>query len=235
MSKPASNPSRAELRRAAAENSRRKLLDAALGHFARRPYDEVAATDITESAGVASGLLFHHFESKRGIYREALAQARDALDAACEVDETAPSGRQIRELLTRHLTYLAANPDLALNVILNRSGPAEATNAFEETRWGLIGWATRALGLDAADPTMRVMWRTFGAAADEATSHWLRADRPYPIADLVEALVEVLVGALRGAARLDSDLQVARAVAALRRSQPSRPTRSTPTRAAAER
>jgi AcrR family transcriptional regulator len=152
VSTSASGPSPIGLRKAAAESSRRKLLDAALEHFARRPYDEVAASDITESAGVANGLLFHHFDSKRGIYHEALAEARRALDAACAVDDNAPPGRQIRELLTRHLTYLAENPNLALNVILNRTGPAEATDAFEATRWGVIGWATQALGLDSKTP-----------------------------------------------------------------------------------
>lgn len=203
-------------RKASAENSRRKLLSAALEHFALRPYDEVAATDITESAGVANGLLFHHFESKRGIYLEALAEAVRGLNAACAVDDRASAGTQIRELLTRHLTYLAENKNLALNVILNRSGPSDATEAFEATRWGIIVWATNKLGLDGDNPGMQMMWSSFGAGADEATIGWLRADCPYPIDVLVEALVELLAGALRGAASLDPALDVDRAVATLR-------------------
>jgi AcrR family transcriptional regulator len=208
-------------RKAAAQSSRRKLLDAALEHFAGRPYDEVVASDITESAGVANGLLFHHFDSKRGIYHEALAEAVRALHAACAVDDDAPPGRQTRELLTRHLTYLAENQSLALNVILNRTGPSDATEAFEATRWDVIVWATEILGLDGGNPSMQFMWRTFGAAADEATIRWLRDNRPYPIAVLVEALVEILVGALRGAAAIEPELRVTRAVAALRRAQPT--------------
>lgn len=207
-------------RKAAAENTRRKLIDAALEHFALRPYDDVAATDITAAAGVANGLLFHHFDSKRGIYHHALAEAVRSLHAASAVDETAPPGRQIRELLTRHLTYLAANRNLALNIILNRSGPIDVTEAFETTRWDLIDWATRTLGLQDDNPSMRIMWRSFGAAADEATIRWLRTDHPHPIHTVVEALVELLVGALRGAAVLDPGLRIDRAVASLRRVRP---------------
>jgi AcrR family transcriptional regulator len=202
-------------RKAAAENSRRKLLEAALEQFARRPFDKVAASDITEAAGVANGLLFHHFDTKRGIYEAALAEAVAGLQAACAVDEHAAVGAQIRELLTRFLTYLAENRSLALNVILNRAGQAEATEAVEATLYGLIIWAIDTLGLDDTNPTMLTMWHTYGAATDEVAMRWLRADRPYPVAAMVEALVELLIGALRGAAALDPSLKVDQAVAKL--------------------
>jgi AcrR family transcriptional regulator len=204
-------------RKAAAENSRRKLLEAALEQFARRPFDKVAASDITEAAGVANGLLFHHFDTKRGIYEAALAEAVAGLNAACAVDEHAALGAQIRELLTRFLTYLAENRSLALNVILSRSGQPDATEAVEATRWDMISWVADKLGLDDTNPTMLTMWHTYVAATDEVAARWLRADGPYPVATMVEALVELLIGALRGAAALDPALKVDRAVATLRR------------------
>lgn len=204
-------------RAARAEHSRRKLLAAALEQFASRPFGEVTASDITEAASVANGLLFHHFDSKQGIYEAALAEATAGLNAACEVNEQASVGAQIRELLTRFLTYLAENRSVALNVILNRGGRPDATQAVEETRYGLILWAADRLGLDETDPTMLTMWHTYGAATDEVATRWLRADQPYPVATMVEALVELLIGALRGAAALDPGLKVDRAVATLRR------------------
>jgi AcrR family transcriptional regulator len=175
----------------------------------------VAASDITEAAGVADGLLFHHFDTKLGIYKAALAEAVAGLNAACAVDENAALGAQIRELLTRFLTYLAENRSLALNVILNRGGQADAIEAVEATRWDMISWAAEKLGLDDTNPTMFTMWQTYGAATDEVATRWLRADRPYPVAAMVEALIELLIGSLRGAAALDPALKVDRAVAAL--------------------
>src|SRR5215469_5045217 len=69
-------------RQAQAELTRRKLLDAAVEHFSARHFDDVATNDITETAGVAQGLLFHYFGNKRGIYLEALRDAANRLNAA---------------------------------------------------------------------------------------------------------------------------------------------------------
>ena len=46
---------------------RAKLITVALEHFATRPYDEVTVGEIARAAGVAHGLLFHYFDSKRGL------------------------------------------------------------------------------------------------------------------------------------------------------------------------
>src|ERR1700709_2195970 len=69
-------------RQAQAELTRRKLLEAAVEHFSTRHFDDVATSDITETAGVAQGLLFHYFGSKRGTYLEALRDAANRLNAA---------------------------------------------------------------------------------------------------------------------------------------------------------
>src|SRR5271163_3209323 len=75
-------PRPATQRQAQAELTRRKLLEAAVEHFSARHFDDVAASDITETAGVAQGLLFHYFGNKRGIYLEALRDAATRLNAA---------------------------------------------------------------------------------------------------------------------------------------------------------
>ncbi|MBV8348145.1 MAG: helix-turn-helix transcriptional regulator, partial [Mycolicibacterium sp.] len=53
-------PRPATQRQLQAELTRRKLLDAAVEHFSARHFDDVATNDITETAGVAQGLLFHY-------------------------------------------------------------------------------------------------------------------------------------------------------------------------------
>ncbi|WP_170323002.1 TetR/AcrR family transcriptional regulator [Acrocarpospora macrocephala] len=215
------NP-RISRRQASAEESRRKLLEAALSHFSRRSYDEVTAAEITDTAGVAAGLLFHHFQNKRGIYLEALAEATRRLEAAHDTDHEAEPGVQVRQMLHHHFTYLIENRELALNVILARNAVGhEASDAFELTRWDTITWACRLLDLDPDHPALRLMWRTFGGASDQLTVTLLQTGRPYAIDSLVEALVEILAGALRGAAVLDPELEVGKAVDELRRHKPS--------------
>src|SRR5689334_25430768 len=51
---------------------RRLLLDAARELFARRDYRATTTREIAEAAGVSEYLLFRHFGSKAGLFREAL-------------------------------------------------------------------------------------------------------------------------------------------------------------------
>jgi AcrR family transcriptional regulator len=51
---------------------RRLLLDAARELFARRDYRSTTTREIAEAAGVTEYLLFRHFGSKAGLFREAL-------------------------------------------------------------------------------------------------------------------------------------------------------------------
>lgn len=59
------------LRRARGE-PRRLLLDAARELFARQDYRSTTTREIAEAAGVTEYLLFRHFGSKAGLFREAL-------------------------------------------------------------------------------------------------------------------------------------------------------------------
>jgi len=52
----------------AGERRRRQLIDAARALFSQRPYDQVTTGEIAQKAGVAYGLIAHHFENKRGLY-----------------------------------------------------------------------------------------------------------------------------------------------------------------------
>ena len=52
--------------------ARRLLLDAARDLFARRDYRSTTTREIADAAGVSEYLLFRHFGSKAGLFREAL-------------------------------------------------------------------------------------------------------------------------------------------------------------------
>ena len=45
-----------------------RLAVCALQEFGRRPYQEVTVGDLAAGAGVTTGALYHHFESKLGLY-----------------------------------------------------------------------------------------------------------------------------------------------------------------------
>jgi AcrR family transcriptional regulator len=200
-----------------AELTRRKLLEAAVEHFSTRHFDEVAASDITEAAGVAQGLLFHYFGNKRGIYLEALRDAANRLNAAA----TPPSingspGEQFRRMLRAHMEYLSEHDDLALRLVLGGGGgDPEAWQIFDQARWHTIEWTCQLLELDIARPALRLMLRSCAGALDEATTYWLKNDRPFDLDGMVEMNIELLVTSLRCAARLDPEIDVSNAVAKL--------------------
>lgn len=207
-------------RQAQAKLTRRKLLEAAVEHFSARHFDDVAASDITETAGVAQGLLFHYFENKRGIYLEALRDAANRLNAATTPPPSDGSpGKKFRQMLRAHLAYLSEHDRLALLLVLGGSGgDPEAWQIFDESRWHTIEWTSELLELDITRPALRLMLRSCAGALDEATAYWLKNERPFDPDALVEVVVELLVTSLRCAAQLDPEIDVRNAVAKLRRS-----------------
>jgi AcrR family transcriptional regulator len=215
---PIHRPSRRPTQRQAqADLTRRVLLEAAVEHFSARHFDDVAASDITATAGVAQGLLFHYFGSKRGIYLEALREAANRLTAAtAQPPSDRFHGTQFRKMLLDHLAYLDEHRDLALRLILGGSGgDPEASEIFDQSRWHNIEWTCRLLDLDPTRPALRLMMRSCAGALDEATTYWLKNDRTFTPDAMVEVVVELLVTSLRGAARLDPELDVSDAVAKL--------------------
>jgi AcrR family transcriptional regulator len=204
-------------RQAQAELTRRKLLDAAVEHFSAHHFDDVATSDITETAGVAQGLLFHYFGNKRGIYLEALRDAANRLNAATTPPPGDGSpGRQFREMLRAHLAYLGEHDGMASRLVLGGSGgDPEAWHIFDQSRWHTIEWTCQLLELDIARPALRLVLRSCAGALDEATAYWLRNDRPFDPAALVEVVVELLITSLRCAAQLDPAIDVSAAVAKL--------------------
>lgn len=211
------NVGRRTQRQAQAELTRRRLLDAAVEHFSGHHFDDVATSDITETAGVAQGLLFHYFENKRGIYLEALRDAANRLNAAT----TPPAGdgspgNQFREMLRAHLAYLSEHDGMASRLVLGGSGgDPEAWHIFDQSRWHTIEWTCQLLELDITRPALRLMLRSCAGALDEATAYWLKNDHPFDPDAMVEVVVELLVTSLRCAAQLDPEIDVTDAVAKL--------------------
>jgi hypothetical protein len=66
------------------------------------------------------------------------------------------------------------------------------------------------------------MLRSCAGALDEATTYWLKNDRPFDPDAMVEVVVELLVTSLRCAAQLDPQLEISEAVAKLSDPAPSR-------------
>ncbi|MBC7269913.1 MAG: TetR family transcriptional regulator [Streptomyces sp.] len=122
-------------RQPAGEQTRQKLLRAALESFSERPCAEVTVGDIARSAGVAHGLLSHHFNGKDGLFAEVVRETDRKLRDATRVPAEGSAAERLRHHFAAHLRFLADHENAAVNLVLCR---AEATDvaweAFESAR-----------------------------------------------------------------------------------------------------
>ena len=214
---PAKNPELKVTSRAAqAAETRQRLVAAAVDLFSAHSYDQVAASDIAKAAGVAHGLLFHYFGSKRGIYLQAISEAVDQLDEAFSFDSNLPPSQQLRRALTSNFRYLSRRRGLALRLVLGgRGADPEAWEVFEAGRWRAIGATWAMLGLDPESHALRISGRAAVAAIDEATVYWLNNEQQFSVETMVEYMVELLASGLRSAATLDPSLDTTVAIESL--------------------
>ncbi|QFZ18717.1 TetR/AcrR family transcriptional regulator [Saccharothrix syringae] len=201
-------------RAATAAATREKVLAAARELFITSSYDDVKAADIARAAGVAHGLVFHHFGSKQGLYREVLcAIGREVLDLHVS-DPAVPLGKRIRQSHRAHLTYLLAHRDLALNLVLR---PWGAEEPFDRVRDDGNRKLCENLGLDFERPAVRAVLRMYTTAADQLARDHLLDAHPFDVDQVVEMLMTVLAGALRAARVADPSLEVDRVLDELAR------------------
>ena len=121
--------------------ARERILQAALRLFAERGYDGTTTKSIAEAAGVPSGLIFYHFDTKLGVLT-AIMKERSLLPRGREVvegDETmAP--RETLEALGREFLIAATGDEHDLvRVLLHEVHLREAVAAeFEAVAGQLI-------------------------------------------------------------------------------------------------
>lgn len=201
--------------------TRRKLVVAALEHFAVQPYEDVTVGEIARSAGVAYGLLFHYFQNKRGLYLACLEEAARELNVSEGTDPAAPPGARVRQMLRSFLERLEGHEHLALvSIVRGLGNDAQAWQIFDDTRWQMIAWACEQLDLDPDRPSIRLAWRSFVRAADEITVNRPSSEPQLDRDAVVEWLIEMLVGSLTAAIRIDPEVDTTVAIERLRHTTP---------------
>jgi AcrR family transcriptional regulator len=95
------------------ENTRSRILKAALRLFARQGYDATTTRDLATAAGVAEGTLFRHFANKKAILTEvATAGWIEILtDLLTELSEMG-SYKAVAQVMRRRMLHLQHNSDL---------------------------------------------------------------------------------------------------------------------------
>ena len=127
--------------------ARRLLLDAARELFARKDYRSTTTREIAETAGVTEYLLFRHFGSKAGLFREALVLPFTSIvDEFAATWQTIDHEATVEEELARHFV------ERVYDVVVEHRGlllTLVASEAFSDDEIADAGIADirRALGV----------------------------------------------------------------------------------------
>ncbi len=110
------------------KQTRRTLLSESRQLFSARGYGAVGLSEIVEAAGVTKGALYHHFDSKAGLFRAVLEQVQR--EVADEVVASADAvGDPWTQLIVGCRAFLSARAGSRIQRIMLIDGPA------------VIGWS----------------------------------------------------------------------------------------------
>jgi len=152
--------------------------------------DQLAA-----EAGVAKGLLYYYFGSKRGFYVAAVRAAAAELRTQWDADPELPPGQRLRDGLDAYLRHAETRAEGYRALIAGGIGTdAEVRALLAEERALVVQRIVEALGLDAPPPALRIALQGWLSFMEGATLDWLDAGG-LPR----EALRELLLGTLGGA------------------------------------
>lgn len=103
-----------ERRQQQGQQTRQRILDAALRQFSEHGFDGVAMRDIAAEAGVKHALINYHFASKELLWREAVSHMFSRLAAEVAVPGMVPGDEQAyRQFIRRYVQYCARHPEHA--------------------------------------------------------------------------------------------------------------------------
>lgn len=193
-----------------AEQRRTQLLLTATSVFAERGYHDASMNDIAEAAGVTKPVLYQHFQSKRELYLEVLADAGQQLQTTIGAAIEAADGprQQIESGFGAYFRWVFAHP-LAFSILFG-SGTAvdpEFTAAARRVEAAIATWVADLIVIDGLTADRRKLLATGIVGLAEATCRtWAEGARvsstdvslPAEPAELAAEVAELAWFGLRG-------------------------------------
>lgn len=167
--------------RLSAEDRREQILSVASEVFRSRPYGDVSLDEIADAAGVARGLINHHFGTKRDLYLEV---AKSTIHAPELPVPEYVQGQTLRERIELSLggwlDMIEENKAVWLDSLRTGMGDPEIAELAETAREQATDQAIRVMGLGPVEdlsPERRGLMRAWQALAEGAVVQWLLYDR----------------------------------------------------------
>lgn len=157
---------------------RERLLEVGIELFKARPYDAISIDEIAEAAGIAKGLLYHYFPTKRRFYVETVRAAAEHFGAL--ISEASPRTRakeeRVRGSLDAYLDYVQ-NHSVGYEHLM-KSGVGldpEIQAIIEGQRTALAQRILSDLGVDPIPPALPLAIRAWLGFVEAGSLEWLRS------------------------------------------------------------
>jgi AcrR family transcriptional regulator len=179
---------------------RERLLTVGVREFGRGDYAEVSTERIAEQAGVAQGLLFHYFKTKRNFWEEVMGRIFDEHEAAFAANTHRDPARWLREELELFLFGLTEYPP---SVLMAGSGSNLDHSAIAGARQErAVVRLLERMKIAEPSPMLYVALRGWVAFSLGAARTWLEAPA-VTRAQILALLTETLHCTLEQTAALD--------------------------------
>ncbi|OIJ65580.1 TetR/AcrR family transcriptional regulator [Streptomyces mangrovisoli] len=172
--------------------------------FADTSYDALSMDDIARQAGVAKGLIYYYFQSKRGYYLAIIHDSVSDLVTFAASGVELPAVDRVHRTIDSYLRYVEHNQAAYRTIVSGGVGfDAEVHAVRDGVREAIVATiAEGAYGRTDIAPVARMGLLAWVCSAEGAALDWI--DRPELSREtLCELLVKTLGGALRAVAELD--------------------------------
>lgn len=185
------SPRSAEQNEHIRNESRHRIIDAALALFAEHGYERTSVRMIADAAGVAQGLLYNYFEGKQGLLRAIFEQSVADVRASFALADAVPPAERLErlvrgsfEILRQNLAFWRLSYGVRMQpAVLAGLGPElhEWTATIRRTLHGYL----RDAGVAHPDVEAAVLF----ALIDGISQHYVLDPDHYPLDTVIELVI----------------------------------------------
>jgi AcrR family transcriptional regulator len=195
------SPRTAEQNQSLRDESRAKIVAAALAQFSAHGYDRSSIKQIAAAAGVAQGLIYSHFASKEelllAIFRQSVHDVRRSFTEAEAGDPARPP---VVRIIEAAFSVLRGNLDFwRLSYGVRMQQPVLAALQAELPDWtAAIRERLRAALAEAGTEHPEIEAAILFATIDGVAQHYVLDPQHYPLEQVVASLIQRYKGASDG-------------------------------------
>ncbi|MFJ6796053.1 TetR/AcrR family transcriptional regulator [Streptomyces sp. NPDC091268] len=150
--------------------------------FADTSYDALSMDDIAQHAGIAKGLIYYYFKSKRGYYLAIVEESVAELVARAAGERDLPNAERVRRTIDGYLHYAEHHQAAYRTIVTGGVGSdAEVLAIREAVREELVATiAEGAYGRRTVPPLARLALVGWLSGVEGTTLEWIGARAPRP-------------------------------------------------------